>query len=100
MSYSVILSPRAFRQLGAIEAWIEQESGPAVARNYRQEIVTHCYQLESFPERGTPRSDLSPGLRTIVHRRRVTIAYEVEHARVVIVAIVGRGRDIGAAISE
>lgn len=99
-TYRVILSPRALRQLAALEAYIEQEAGPVIARNYRQEIVAHCRELDYFPSRGSLRDDLRPGLRTMVHRRRVTIAFEVEDDVVVIVAIVGRGRDVRSALSK
>jgi toxin ParE1/3/4 len=69
-----------------------------IARSYRVAIVARCHQLESFPDRGRSRDDLRQGLQTIVHRRRVTMAYEVEGERVVIVAIIGQGRDIAAAL--
>jgi len=39
-------------------------------------------------------------LQTIVHRRSVTIAYEVEGDTVVIVAIAGRGREIASALGN
>ena len=99
-AYRVLLSPRAFRQLAALEAFVEQETGREIARNYREEIVAHCQQLEHFPNRGSSRDDLRPGLRTMVHRRRVTIAFEVGDKAVVILAIVGRGRDIRSALSD
>lgn len=98
--FRVILSPRAYRQLGGIEQWIEGDAGPAVARRYREAIVAHCFQLETFADRGRSRDDLRAGLQTIIHRRRVTIAYEVAGDMVVIVAIVERGRDIRAALND
>ena len=98
--YRVILSPRAFRQLGEMERWIEEEADPATARRYRKAIVAHCFQLQTFPDRGRSRDDLRPGLQTLVHKRRVTIAYATEGETVVIVALVGRGREIAPALDD
>jgi plasmid stabilization system protein ParE len=69
--YRVVLSPRAFRQLGDIEQWIEEQAGVAVARRYRLAIVEHCQGLKQFPSRGRPQDDLRPGLRTVAFRGRV-----------------------------
>ena len=98
--YRVVLSPRAFRQLGDIEEWIEEEAGVAVARRYRQAIVDHCLGLKAFPNRGRSRDDLRAGLRTIVFRGRVTVAYVVTGDEVQVTAIVGRGRDIETALDD
>lgn len=98
--YKVVLSPRAFRQLGDIEQWIEGEAGVAVARRYRQAIVHHCLALKAFPNRGGSRDDLRAGLRTIVFRGRVTVAYVVADEEVQVTAIVGRGRDIETALDD
>lgn len=98
--YRVVLSPRAFRQLGDIEQWIEQEAGIAFARQYRQAIVEHCLGLKEFANRGRSRDDLRLGLRTIVFRGRVTVAYIVADDEVQVTAIVGRGRDIEAALED
>lgn len=50
-------------------------------------------KLAHFPERGTRRPDIVPGLRTIGFERRVTIAFRVLKTRVEIVAIAYAGRD-------
>jgi toxin ParE1/3/4 len=38
-------------------------------------IETYCFGLTDFPERGTMRDDLWPGLRTVGFERRATIAF-------------------------
>ncbi|MGH1559980.1 type II toxin-antitoxin system RelE/ParE family toxin [Caulobacter segnis] len=48
--------------------------------------------LRDFPERGAPRFDVRPGLRTLPFRR-VTITYAVEEGQVVIVGIFYGGQD-------
>jgi toxin ParE1/3/4 len=98
--YRVVLSLRAYRQLGDIEQWIEEEAGVSVARRYRQAIVDHCLALKEFPNRGSSRDDLRAGLRTIAFRGRVTVAYVVADDEVQVTAIVGRGREIEAALDD
>jgi plasmid stabilization system protein ParE len=98
--YRVVLSPRAFRQLGDLEHWIEEAAGVEVARRYRQAIVDHCLRLAQFPNRGSFRHDLRADMRTIVYRGRVTVAYVVAGDEVQITAVVGRGRDIAAALDD
>jgi toxin ParE1/3/4 len=43
--------------------------------------------LATFPERGTRRDDILPGLRTIGFERRATIAFRVLKTRVEIVSL-------------
>lgn len=58
-----------------------------------------CLGLAEFPERGTRRDEVRPGLRTLGFRRRVTIAFQVTPTRVVVVRVLYAGRDL-AGISE
>jgi len=46
-----------------------------------------------FPLRGTPRNDLRPGIRLTGYRKRVVVAFEVEGARVNIVAVFYGGQN-------
>ena len=52
--------------------------------------------LATFPERGTKRDDLAPGIRTIGFERRATIAFRVGDDTVRIVRIFYAGRDYDA----
>jgi toxin ParE1/3/4 len=54
----------------------------------------------TFPERGTRRDDLRPGLRTATVRRRVTIAYHITDKQVVIDRILYGGRYLPALFAE
>jgi toxin ParE1/3/4 len=63
-------------------------------------ILDACHALDVFPERGTRRDDLFPGLRVIGVRRQATIAFTVERDQVVIQGILGRGQDIGRAFGS
>ena len=53
-----------------------------------------------FPERGTRRDDLRPGLREIGVGRRATIAFHVGAGTVTIDRILYGGRDFGAAFDD
>jgi toxin ParE1/3/4 len=55
--------------------------------------------LGAFPNRGRRRDDILSGLRLLVLRRRVSIAYLVRPDAVVVVGVFHAGRDIRAALS-
>jgi len=59
-----------------------------------------CRSPGTFPERGTARDDLRPGLRTTTYRRRVTIAFHITATQVVIDRILYGGRDLPALFEE
>lgn len=94
--YKVIFLPDAERRLGAIEAYIAERSSTAIAERFVAALVRAALKLEGFPHRGTPRDDLMSGLRTIVHRRTVTIAYVVDGDEVAVTDFLYRGEDTGA----
>lgn len=76
--YKVVFLPRAEGRLAAIEAYIAERASQAIAQRFVASLVNQALKLDSFPFRGTPRDDLMPGLRTIVHRQTVTITYVVD----------------------
>jgi toxin ParE1/3/4 len=53
-----------------------------------------------FPERGTRRDDLRPGLRIVGYRRRVTIAFHVGDDSVTIDRVLYGGRDLAPAFGQ
>jgi toxin ParE1/3/4 len=97
-SYPVIFSPEAGAQLVAVYRWISERASPTSAERFTGAIVDYCENLESFPERGTRRDDLRPGLRTIGFRHRVTIAFAVEAQTVTIIGVFYGGQDFEAAL--
>ena len=99
-AYSVLFERRARDQLAAIERWIAERAGADTARRIGDELIGRCLALASFPERGSPRDDVRPGLRTLAHRRRYTIGYVVTGERVVILGIIGRGLPLEALIER
>jgi toxin ParE1/3/4 len=97
-SYRVIFSPEAEAQLVAIYKRISERASPTIAARFTEAIVDYCEKFENFPERGTCRDDLRPGLRTIGFRRRVTIAFSVDAGAVTIIGVFYGGQDFEAAM--
>jgi toxin ParE1/3/4 len=87
VKYEVRFRPGAEADLAALYDYIRVAAGPRVASEYLARIEATCLALETFPERGTRRDDLAPGLRTLGFERRVTIAFRVLGFIVEIVAI-------------
>jgi toxin ParE1/3/4 len=96
----VIFTPLAARHLGALYDYIAKHSSEERADGYIGRIVDCCNGFVTFPERGTRRDDLLPGLRTIGFERRVTIAFVVTPDTVLIEGIYYGGQDFEAAIRE
>lgn len=100
MTHLVTYSPRARRQLLEIIDYIEQKASAAIADRFAGDIVEYCNGFGIFPHRGERRDDLSPGLRLVGFRRRVTIAFRVKEDEVLIAGIFYGGQDIETAFSE
>ncbi len=96
----VVHSAAAKAQLLAVYRYIADEANPDIAQRYTGSILDQCEKLNRFPDRGTPRDDLRPGLRTIAFKRRVVIAYAVMEDRVLIVGIFYGGQDFAALLTE
>ena len=96
----VVLRPDARADLKSIFDWVEQSAGPEQATEYLGRIRLHYIGLNDFPNRGTDRSELWPGLRTLAFERRATIAYVVEKEAIVILRILHKGRDASRAFSR
>jgi len=94
MSHRVVFAPEAEAQLVALYRYIRQAASADIAEHFTTAIINHCEGLETFPNRGTPRDDIRPGLRTISFRRRVTIAYAVVTDQVSILGIYYAGQEI------
>lgn len=93
MRYAVILTPEARDQIAAIHDYIAVASTQDIARRFTDAILSHLDTLADYPMIGTARYDLRPGLRTLSHRRRVTIAFIVEDDAVVVIGFYYGGQD-------
>ena len=90
-------SPLAARQLAELRRYIEGNSGTARATTFVDALIDYCDSLSTFPERGTRREDISPGLRVLGYRRRATIAFTVEPDEVIIQGVFYGGQNFEAA---
>jgi toxin ParE1/3/4 len=94
MTYTVIISAAAEADLVAIFDYIAERAGERIASRFVDRIEAYCNGFATAPVRGTSRSDLRPGLRTVGFRRRATILFEVDHQqrRVIIHGVYYGGR--------
>jgi len=100
--YSVDFSATARDQLVALDAYLAEVASPGVAARYVDGLLDFCYSLSVFPERGTRRDDIRPGLRVTHFRGRtlVAIAVDARAKRVSIVGIFHAGRDFESVLSH
>ena len=96
--YEISFRPLAEADLLRLYDYIAEASGPAVAGGYIDRLEAACLAPESFPERGTRRDDIRPGLRIIGFERRATIVFQVLESEVLIVRIFYGGHDYQAAL--
>lgn len=100
MALEVELAPRALEDLQSIVLYVAERADFATAEAYAGRIRVACMRLADFPDRGTPRDDLIPGLRTISFERKAVIAYRTEANAVVILRILHHGRESGRAFEN
>lgn len=93
MAHEVVFRDQADTNLTSIYDYIADRSSPETAIGYVRRIHAACMALAHFPERGTKRDDIMPGLRTIGFERSATIVFRVLKTRVEIVSIAYGGRD-------
>jgi toxin ParE1/3/4 len=98
--YAVVWRPAARADLIALYDWIAVRAEPDIAFAYSSRIEAHAANLAEFPERGTPRDDLEPGLRTTPYTRRTIIAYRVSGDEVEILRLVHAGEEWGEGRKE
>ena len=88
----VVWRPRARTDLLALYDWIAQRADPDTAYTYTAAIQAHAEKLAIFPDRGSPRNDLVPGLRITAYRGRTVIGYRVLAEAVEILRLVHAGQ--------
>jgi|tagenome__1003787_1003787.scaffolds.fasta_scaffold20852861_3 toxin ParE1/3/4 len=90
--HKVSIRPEAEDDLEAIYGFIVERS-PSAAIRFVREIRRLCMSLAQFPNRGAGRDRRLPGVRIVVMRKRVTIAYRVHDDVIDVIGIFYRGRD-------
>ena len=92
--YKVVFDWRAQQELTELYDYIHDESGADRAASFVADIRDYCLGFATFPERGTLREDIAPGIRIVGYRRRVSIAFRVSGEQVLILGIFYGGRNI------
>jgi toxin ParE1/3/4 len=77
MTHAVLFSPEAQEDLLTLQKYIAQHSGSKRAFSYVERVTDYCQSFSTFPERGSQRGDLRPGLRVIGFASRITIAFHI-----------------------
>ena len=93
MTYVVFFTPEAQDQLVGLYRHIAATASPDIAARYTDAIVTYCDGFGTFPQRGSCRDDIRPGLRITSFRRRVVIAFTLDPQQVSIIGIFYGGQD-------
>ncbi len=86
--YAIEFSLKAVSQLEALYDYIAAEASKIVAKRYTDAIVEYCEGMQTFPQRGTRRDDVRPGLRVTNYKGSAVIAFAVDDAAMV-VSIIG-----------
>lgn len=94
MIYKVVFSPEAETDLIELYLYIAERAGDTQAMAYVERLERYCKGFEEFPERGTSRDDLFPGLRGVGFERRVSIAFHVHADTVTFDRLLYGGRDL------
>jgi toxin ParE1/3/4 len=69
MEHRIVVHPKAEAELEQPYDDIADRALPAIAWNFIVGIHDHCLGLSTFPQRGTERVEIMPGLRIIGYRR-------------------------------
>src|SRR5206468_12471014 len=91
--FKVSFRPQAEADLFGLYGYIAEQAGNEIAGGYIDRIEAACMALEIFPERGTRRDDILPGLRTVGFERRATLVFRVTKVEVVILRVFYGGQD-------
>lgn len=95
MRYRVTIRPEAEEDLAKIYDIIADDN-PATAMRFVDGIRDLSMSLDHFPRRGKPRDDVTTGVRTLVYRKRATIAYRILDDTVEVTRVFYAGRDYEA----
>ena len=100
VTHEVVFAPEALADLVSLYDHLADAASPERALAYVEQVQAYCLDFATFPERGTRRDDLRPGLRTIGYQRRVTIAFHVTTRAVIVDRILYGGRNLDALLAE
>ena len=91
MNHRVEFSPEALGDLIDFYDYIAARDGAERAIGYIDRIEEFSHGLAVFPDRGTARDDLRPGLRILGFERRAVIAFYIAADTVTILRVLYAG---------
>ena len=97
---AVTFTPEARDHITALYRWLATDASPEIATRYTEALLSRCEDLNLFPERGTPRDDIRPGLRMTSYRRRTIIAFTINADQVTIIGVFHGGQDYHAILDQ
>jgi toxin ParE1/3/4 len=100
VAHRVVFAPEAENDLLQLYLYIAERAGDARALAYVERLERYCQGFADFPERGTSRDDLFPGLRVVGFERRVSVAFHVTVDTVTFDRILYGGRDLDSLADE
>jgi toxin ParE1/3/4 len=98
-AFSIEFAPEAVEQLVQLEEYIAGQGSPRVATAYVDAILGFCESLQSFPNRGTQRDDIRPGLRITNYKGGTIIAFAVMGEVVYVIGVFYGGQDYETVLS-
>jgi toxin ParE1/3/4 len=81
---NIVFSPEARDDLFKLYRYIIEHGAPNAALAYVARLETRCANLAGFPEQGSRRDDIRPGLRLLGFERKTEIAFHITPETVVI----------------
>lgn len=96
----VVFASEALEQLEVLYRYIAAAASPDIAQRYTHAIVTYCEGLQTFPQRGTRRDDIRPGLRITNYKGRAVIAFDVSDGLVSIIGVFYGGQDYATVLGS
>ncbi|OWV77933.1 plasmid stabilization protein [Rhizobium sp. R634] len=94
MKYTVRLSIAAQRDIDALVDYLVVHAGETVAQGYVDRLRTFLKGFQSFPKRGTVRSEIRDGLRIVGFERSLSIAFTVKEETVYILRVMSGGQEL------
>lgn len=93
MPFRVVYTPAAERHITEILSFVAEESSLETAERFVLGIVQQCDGLADLPLRGAPVRPGKSGVRMLVYRSRVSIAYAIGGDDVLILGVYYAGRN-------
>jgi toxin ParE1/3/4 len=100
VSRPIRFAAEAERDLNELFDPVTEAATSEIAGRYLDELIAHSEGLATFPEQGTARDEIRPGLRTTGFRGRVVIAFATIDGTLVILGIYYGGRDYETVLTE